>query len=215
MTATETTSRKRSFSTPRARRATASASTKLTPKFSEPMMAMPSIAGKRSGFENAAPPSAQTASVSAPGRERDVPHVERQAEELAHDGRHAEQEAERHVAAEAGDVAREDAREKSHRAPADVAAEAMLGDGFGQPAIDGPVLEPAGGDARHPEQHARERREKDGAALRRVQRMQHVLARSSSSRKCAPVRACQKRRKRTPPGSPGRCCRSRRRAASA
>ena len=108
------------------------------------------------------------------GRKGDVANVEREAEEAAEDGGHAEHVAEDHRAAPAGDIAGERIGDAGESFGLEFFAEAMFGDGFGEAVIDSPIFEPAAGDAGKPKNNSGEDGEENGAAVDRVERSDGV-----------------------------------------
>ena len=75
-------------------------------------------------------------------------------------------------------------------------AEPMVRDRLRQAPVDHPVLEPAGDEARHPQQHAGERGEEDRARAERVERLRSWPSRSRRRGTVCRVRASRQNRTR-------------------
>jgi hypothetical protein len=99
-----------------------------------------------------------------------VADVERKAEELGQRGGHAEEEAERDAAADAGGLPLDAAGQAGHARRAQALAEPVVLEPLGDAPVHHPVLEPAGDQARHPQQHAGVGGEQHGARAQRVER---------------------------------------------
>ncbi len=115
--------------------------------------------------------------------------------------RHAEQNAERDVAAERRDVALDAAGERLRALGdrASVTSRGRAGDRLRQPPVGRPVLEPAGGDGGQPQQHAGERRVDQRRTERRerldvAERM--LAVRAAASPVAASTSACDQQCRR-------------------